>query len=405
MAGLELFFFYLLGAASCLSLAAVNAAQVALSLFFLYRLVRGRWKPAPPEWILVAFLAWNVVSALLSPLRADALDGVLDFWSWSALLVAAALPQKVREHASRFTLFLAVSAALTVPMSLCTFFLGTDFHMDALTKKVPVGTIPAYGYFSHHLTYAGVMALAALFVGGRALYGSGTRRAWWGASSLSSVAGVLLSVSRAYTIALVPGAAVLLWKKGRRWMIAALCTAAAVGVLAVALGPAAVKKRAASLWDLQNASNAERIYLWVSGFHMWQERPVLGWGPGTYEKTAGPYKAPYAEKVHYPDHEGFKTTGHCHNTYLMVAIQSGAVGLALFLAFCVAALVRMAKHPDPAVRYGAMAAFTAFLVGGLFEFNGGDAEVATLAFFLVGLALRDGAGETESRGAGESAGG
>ena len=85
----------------------------------------------------------------------------------------------------------------------------------------------------------------------------------------------------------------------------------------------------------------------------------------------------------------------------MVAIQSGAVGLALFLAFCAAAFVRMAKQSDPALKYGAMAAFTAFLIGGIFEFNGGDAEVATLVFFIVGLALRDGAGELESRGAGE----
>lgn len=171
MAGLELFFFYLYGAASCLSLAAINAAQAALSLFFLYRLVRGRWQPTFPEWILLVYFAWNVVSALFSPMPADALNGVLNHWSWSVLFVAAALPPHIRENIGRFTTFLAVSAALTVPMSLCTFFLGTDFHMDALTKRVPVGTIPAYGYFSHHLTYAGVMAVAALFVGGRALYG------------------------------------------------------------------------------------------------------------------------------------------------------------------------------------------------------------------------------------------
>ena len=389
MAALELFFFYLYGAASCLSLAAINAAQVALTLFFLYRLARGRWKPTVPEWILVAYLAWNVVSALVSPMRGAALNGVLNHWSWSILFVASALPPQVRKNVDRFTAFLAVSAVLTVPMSFCTFFLGTDFHMNALTKRVPVGTIPAYGYFSHHLTYAGAMAVVALFVGGRALYGTGRRKGWWWAACAASLSGVLLSLSRAYFIALGPGAVVLLWRKGRRWLLWALCAAAIVAALGLAFGPATVRNRVSALWDVRDPSTAERIYLWAAGFRMWEDRPVLGWGPGIYKDTAEPYKAPYAAKVHYPDHEGFRTTGHCHNTYLMVAIQSGIVGLALFIAFCAAAFVKMAKQSDSALKYGAMATFTAFLVGGFFEFNAGDAEVATLVFFVVGLALRD----------------
>lgn len=399
MAALELFLFYLYGAASCLSLFAINTAQASLTLFFLYRLARGRWKPTVPEWILVAYLGWNVVSALASPMKAAALNGVLNHWSWSFLFVASALPTQVRKNADRFTAFLAVSAVLTVPMSFCTFFLGTDFHTDALTKHVPVGTIPAYGYFSHHLTYAGVISMAALFIGGQALYGTGRRKGWWSAASLASLAGLALSVSRAYYIALGPGALVLLWRKGRRWILWSLCAAGLAAALGFALGPAAVKDRVAALWDLKDPSTAERVYLWVAGFHMLEDRPVLGWGPGIYKDTAEPYKAPYAAKVHYPDHEGFRTTGHCHNTYLMVAIQSGVVGFALFAAFCAAAFVRMAKQANPALKYGAMAAFAAFLVGGLFEFNAGDAEVATLAFFLVGLALRD--TEEVSRSAGE----
>ena len=395
MPALELFLFYLYAAASCLSLAAINTAQASLTLFFLYRLVRGRWKPMPPEWILVAYFAWNVVSALFSPMRAAALNGVLNHWSWSVLFVASALPPYVRRHVDRFTVFLAVSAALTVPMSLCTFFLGTDFHMDALFKRVPVGTIPAYGYFSHHLTYAGAMAAVALFVGGRALYGTGRKAGWWAASA-SALLGVVLSVSRAYVIALGPAAIVLLWRKGRRWILWALIAAAVVAPLGIAFGPATVRSRVTALWDVKDPSTAERIYLWASGFQMWKDRPVLGWGPGIYKDTAGPYKAPYAGKVRYPDHEGFRTTGHCHNDYLMVAIQSGFVGLALFLAFCAAAFLQMSRQSDPALRYGAMAAFAAFLVGGLFEFNAGDAEVATMVFFLVGLALRDGAQEPTS---------
>jgi O-antigen ligase len=388
--GLELFFFYLFAAASPLSIAAINTAQGGLTLFFLGRLVKRRWRPTVPEWILLAYVAWNLLSALLSPMQAVAVRGVLNHWSWSALFVASSLPSTIRAKADRFTGFLALSACLTVPLSLAEFFLGTDPRRDALFKHVPVGTIQAYGLFSHHLTYAGVMTTVALFLGARALYGPAKGRAWWWASSLASGTAVLLSLARTYLVALVPGSMVLLWRKGKLPVLAALAAGALLAVLVLGLGPPQLRGKITSLWDLEHASNAERIYLWASGLHMLRERPAAGWGCNVYEEVSAAFKAPYAEKVRYPNRPpGFKTTEHCHSLYLMLAIQSGLPGLALFLAFAAACFVRLRRCGDPALRYGATAAFAAFLAGGLFEWNGGDAEVATLVFFVVGLALGD----------------
>ncbi len=395
MAGLELFFFYLLGASSSLSLAAINAAQVGLSLFFLWRLVRLRYRPGIPEAALVVFFGWNVVAALFSPYVPDALNGVLNYWSWTALLVGAGLPWAVRKHVKTYAVFLAVSAALTVPMSALTFFIGTDFHNQHLYTKLPMGATAAYGYFSHHLTYAGVMLAAACFLGARAVYGrEGKKAGWWAASALAGL-GLFFSLARTYYLAAVPSAAVLLWKKGKKWLIGGFLAAAVVGGMAMAFGPASFRQRIENTWNMNNPSNAERIYLWISGFHMWEAHPVAGWGPGIYEQVAGPYKAPYASRIHYPTFTGYLTRSHCHNLYLMIAIQTGAVGLVLFLAFVILAFRGMLKQADPVLKYGAMAAFTAFLFGGLFEFNGGDAEVATLVFFLVGLALNRSGGEDE----------
>jgi len=70
----------------------------------------------------------------------------------------------------------------------------------------------------------------------------------------------------------------------------------------------------------------------------------------------------------------------------MVALQTGIVGLFLFLAFLATAVRQAWRQPDPALKWGVLAALAAFLVGGLFEYNGGDVEVATLMFFLMGLA-------------------
>jgi O-antigen ligase len=391
VAGVELFFFYLLASASPLSIAAINVAQGGLACFFLARLLNRRWKPSPAVWLLISFFAWNAVSALLSPLRAEALNGVLNYWSWSALLIASALPREIRDHYPRWLDFLSLSVLLTLPMSLLEFFWGTDIlHMQALYRKIPAGTENAYGYFSQHLTYAGVLSACLLMVAAAWLYGKRIRTPVVLAGAGSAAMGLVLSMARTYYLAVIPAAVLLLWGKGKRRLIQAGLALVILAAVAFAAAPAALRQRVENLGDMKNASNSERIYLWISGFHMWMERPLAGWGPGIYEQVVDPFKAPYADRIHYPDHTGFQTKGHCHNLFLMIAIQSGAVGLLLFFAFTAAAVRELLRQDDLALRYGGLAVLAVFLVGGLFEYNGGDAEVATLAFFLIGLAITPG---------------
>lgn len=61
---------------------------------------------------------------------------------------------------------------------------------------------------------------------------------------------------------------------------------------------------------------------WQAGAQMWRERPLLGWGPGTFGVLYPTHKSLLAEKAQ-----------HAHNDYLQIAVESGLVGLLLFLAF------------------------------------------------------------------------
>ena len=86
--------------------------------------------------------------------------------------------------------------------------------------------------------------------------------------------------------------------------------------------------------------------------------------------------------------------GHFHSNFLQMLAAAGAIGLAAFLLFLAAiarALVRAFRTAhDPlgrAIAIGGLAAFAGFLVEGLFEWNFGDAEVVTLLYALVGMAL------------------
>ena len=89
-----------------------------------------------------------------------------------------------------------------------------------------------------------------------------------------------------------------------------------------------------------------------------------------------------------------RSTSHLHNTPLQILVERGIVGLAawlwIFVAFLVKGTAILRRLPreasvDRALVLGSLAAVVTFLVGGLFEYNFGDAEVLLVAMTLMAL--------------------
>ena len=383
--GVELFFFYLFGAASPLSIAALNLSFGVLLLMAIWKAARDRPRPSAPAVALLLFFGWNLLSSVMSPHQHLAMKGMRDYWPWLAFMAGAFVSSGAREKFGKFLDFLGISISLTLLPSLAAFLFGTNLRLHRLTLLSGSGRAPGSGFFSHHLTYAGAVSVAGL------LFAAALLTKWpeakWRRTFFvfCAAAGLVLSGARSYILGFVPGAVIVLLSRGKRWLWAASLLLL-LPVAAALLGPAEIRAKFASPFSKANASNVERYYLLKSGFQMVAERPVFGWGPSTYIEASRPYKAPYAKEIHYPKHEGFQTVSHCHNAYLQLAIDSGVVGLLLYLAFVALSLRSVWRQGDPVARWGVLAAWAAFLVGGLFEFNVGDAELATLAFFLLGFA-------------------
>src|SRR5262249_50438425 len=89
--------------------------------------------------------------------------------------------------------------------------------------------------------------------------------------------------------------------------------------------------------------------------------------------------------------------GHLHNDFLQIAAERGLPGLLAFVWLIGAAIftqIRLARSHRQSVHaflaHGAVAATIALAVGGCFEYNFGDSEVAMLwlAPLSCGYALR-----------------
>jgi O-antigen ligase len=73
-----------------------------------------------------------------------------------------------------------------------------------------------------------------------------------------------------------------------------------------------------------DASNAERINRWVCAIEMFKERPVFGWGPGTYKFEYAPFQMAKYRTVISTD---FGDGGNSHSEFLNPLCEMGLFGM------------------------------------------------------------------------------
>ena len=78
-----------------------------------------------------------------------------------------------------------------------------------------------------------------------------------------------------------------------------------------------------------DASNLERINRWDCAYQMFKQRPVLGFGPGTYAFEYAPFQDPENLTIISTN---FGDMGNAHSEYLSALSESGFIGLLLFIS-------------------------------------------------------------------------
>lgn len=77
-----------------------------------------------------------------------------------------------------------------------------------------------------------------------------------------------------------------------------------------------------------DASNLERLNRWSSAIRMFEDKPVFGWGPGTYMFNYAPYQLT-AERTIISTNSANR--GNAHSEYLGPMAESGILGLVMTL--------------------------------------------------------------------------
>ncbi len=234
---------------------------------------------------------------------------------------------------------------------------------------------------------AGALAPIVLMALALALRGERRMRIL-GAAALAPICIVLLlSQSRGALFALGAGMAVWLTLY-RRWFLPLI----PIGLLVVLYlnqlygGPPPAQFIYGKIGTVTGGTLIERQDMWFQAVYLIRQSPWVGIGLGAYSRIA-PYAWPYS-----PSQPASLIAPHAHNLFLQVALDTGILGLAAFVALLIAALAsawrtfRRRSERDLAI--GVMAALTVVIVHGFGDtIVWGTAKSSVVLWILLALAV------------------
>jgi O-antigen ligase len=143
-----------------------------------------------------------------------------------------------------------------------------------------------------------------------------------------------------------------------------------------------VKERSSSMFDLNHPSNKSRLIMWKVGMQVFKDHPLIGVGDNEITKVYKLYKTP-----EFPG-EG----SHFHSNYVMILVTTGISGFIFYLLFWISLFYysisdyrKSEEEFDKTLLWGIILSMISFHISGIFEWNFGDWEVATLLFFIVSM--------------------
>lgn len=262
-------------------------------------------------------------------------------------------------------------------------------------------------FFNDHTSYGAALAFFFPLLIGFAFNKSYTRTqkiGIWSLIGLFSVA-LLLSYTRAAWVSLIAALGVYVVMKLRISfkVLATIGIAMIIGFLSVQEqlvqklesnrqdSSAEFAEHVQSISNIStDASNLERLNRWSSAFRMFEARPFVGWGPGTYAFEYAPFQHS-KEKTIISTNMGDK--GNAHSEYIGPLAESGAFGMIsmifIVIVICYYSVMLYGRLPAGEPRMLVMCLFlglVTYMVHGMLN-NFLDTDKASAAFWGFAAAI------------------
>lgn len=368
---------------------AFAALIVAVSAAFAFRAGRAEVAATSADLPILLTVFGALTGMLFVPHRPSALPAVLLVLVSATAAFAGAHLVRTREQMGSLTSLLTWLAGLMVAAGVFQLFVDERMGFNFFTgsDRRVVATLGNPAFLGGWIVLLLPVLVADLV--GRPL--RSMRGALQGAVIVGLFILLLLTRTRSSLLALPCGFFIfLLWRGGgfRRPLLIGGAAAAMLTAGAVFFLPG-IGERLGSLAHIAGAATlARRVPIWEAGWGAFLDRPILGHGPGQFERVMRDYRSP-----------DYWTTGsedvipHAHNEPIELLADGGIVGLLLFGWVVTAALHSAwgAKGDSPSwsrtMSAGIIGGMGALLADNLANVSMRQPPVAMLFWLFLGLLL------------------
>lgn len=394
-----------LALAGCVSLVLVSiaAAQILLAVAIVgfvcvMKKHRGLVLPGMQVLIpLVAFMAWTLVAAFASSNILQSLTICRKFYLF---LLVPVVPLILRGRDRLTWIYKAIFAVCVVSSLKGLAQFAADPNRDLLHR--------ISGFMSQWMTYSGLLMLVLMLLAAYMIWADLRTNKWVIPVTATVALALILTLTRNSWVGAIAGLLVLFLL----WRPKAVLVLLATVLLLYIVSPGIIKQRAESIMNTSDP----RFHLYLTALHIIQVNPWVGVGPKLVKDEAPKYRwekdfpdwlkwfvAVLSDASKYQEEEKEYPAWlyqHMHNNLLQIAVESGIPGLIIWIwlmvrlawdSWCCYAYARgrsfsgdeVARKEALMAASGALAAWTALVVAGMFEYNFGDSEVLMLFLFIM----------------------
>lgn len=296
----------------------------------------------PVAIIIMVYLLWRLLTVCTSTIPFVSLKcWIASLWFIIPFFFFGILLFKEEKNLYKFFFLYAIPFACVIIFTL--------FKHSAYAFDQHIGNGIMVPFYKDHTSYGAAMAMFIPFLIG-AIFTKEIKHKWRIISCILLVifvVGIIFSYTRAAWLSLVGALAMFLILKFKiNYKVVIIAGIIAAGGIAIYQNQIFFKmesnkvesssdfsKHIKSISNVSSdASNLERINRWNCAIRMFKEKPVLGWGPGTYQFKYAPFQHS-DEKTIISTNAG--DGGNAHSEYLGSLAESGVLGMINYILVCI----------------------------------------------------------------------
>lgn len=307
--------------------------------YFLKRPIESRFLNHPISWLIILHLTWMFITVFTSTHFSVSLKSfIVQSWFIIPVVYLGSVLLKSENHRKRFMNLYTVGFSIVLVYTLFQLWSHGFPERESQWLMQP--------FFKDHTLLGAVLGLIIPYIYLRCFEKplSVHIRLIWIVLGMISTVVLIFTYSRAAILSLVvAGGLYVVLRLGIAFKYLLLIGILASGIALwnqdalidrlssnQAESSGEIRENIESISNIStDASNLERINRWNSALAMWEQKPVFGWGPGTYQFEYAPFQKS-ADLTIISTNVG--DVGNAHSEFLGALSESGAPAMLILIA-------------------------------------------------------------------------